>query len=99
YGVELVQEHQAGSLLLRRAEQLSDPGRAEAHEHLDELRARHVEERDAGLSRDGPRQQRLPAPRGPEEQDALRDAPAQPLVFPGIPQELDDLLELLDRLV
>src|SRR6266566_5180160 len=42
-GVQLVQEHEAGGLLLGLVEQLPDPGRAQADEHLHELRAGHEE--------------------------------------------------------
>ena len=44
-------------------------------------------------------QERLAAPRRTEQQHALRDAAAQALVLLRVLQEVDDLAELLDRLV
>ena len=97
--VDLVEEDQRRRLLLRLLEQLADPSRAEADEHLDELGAAHEEERDVRLAGDGAGEQRLAAPRRPEQQHALGDAPAQPLVLLRVPKELDDLVELFLRLV
>ncbi len=37
----------------------------------------------------------LPVPGGPDQQHAARDAPAKPLKFSGIAEELDDLLQIL----
>jgi hypothetical protein len=98
-GVQLVQEHQARGLLLGLVEQLSDPGRAQADEHLDELRPRHEEEGDLGLTGHGSGQECLPAARRPEQEHSLGDPAPEALVFLGSPEELDDLLQLLDRLV
>ena len=52
-----------------------------------------------GLTGDGAREQRLAAPGRPEQQHALGDAAAEPLVLLRVLQELDDLAELLLRLV
>ena len=97
--VDLVQEHQRGRLLLRLLEQLADARGAQADEHLDELRAGHEEERDVRLPGDGASEQRLAASRRTEQQHALRDAPAEPLVLLRVLQEVDDLAELFLRLV
>ena len=97
--VDLVEEHQRRRLLLRLLEQLAHARGAQAHEHLDELRAAHEEERHVRLAGDGAREQRLAAPGGPEQQHALGDASAQPLVLLRVRQELDDLAELLLGLV
>ena len=97
--VDLVQEHQRRCLLLRLLEQLADARGAQADEHLHELRARHEEERDVRLAGDGAREQRLAAPGGSEQQHALGDAAAEPLVLLRVLQEVDDLAELLLRLV
>ena len=97
--VDLVQEHQGRRLLLRLLEQLAHARGAQAHEHLDELRAAHEEERHVRLTGDGAREQRLATPGRPEQQHALGDASAQPLVLLRVGQELDDLAELFLGLV
>ncbi len=97
--VQLVEEDQARGLLLRLLEQLANARGAKADEHLDELGAAHEEEGDVRLAGDRPRQERLAAPGGPEEQHALRDTPAETLILLRLFQEVDDLVELLDRLV
>src|SRR4029450_965390 len=97
--VDLVEEHERGSLLLGLLEQLADPRGAQANEHLDELGARHEEERHVGLAGDGAGEKGLAASRRTEEQHALRDPAPEPLVLLRVAQELDDLLELLLRLV
>ena len=89
--VDLVQEDQRRRLLLRLLEQLADARGAQADEHLHELRARHEEERDVRLAGDRAREQRLAAPGRSEQQHALGDAPAQPLVLLRVLQEVDDL--------
>src|SRR5919201_567450 len=97
--VQLIEEHQRRGLLLRLVEQLPHPGRPEAHEHLDELRARHEEEGDVGLAGHGPGQQRLAAAGRAQQQDALGDAPSQTLVLLWVLEEVHDLAQLLDGLV
>src|SRR5213593_41433 len=67
---------------------------ADADEHLDELRAGEREERHVGLARDGARQERLARARRADQEHALRDAPAEPLVLLRVPEEIDDLDEL-----
>ena len=58
-GVDLVDEDDAGRVLLALLEQVADARGADADEHLDEVRARDGEERHAGLAGDGAREQRL----------------------------------------
>src|SRR5204863_4319549 len=96
---DLVEEHERGCLLLGLLEGLAYARGTQADEHLDELRAGHEEERDVGFAGDRAREQGLPAPRRSEQQHALRDAPAEALIFLRILQEVDDLVQLLDRLV
>src|SRR5439155_26228109 len=97
--VDLIEEHEGGRLLLRLLEQLPNPGRAETDEHLDELGAAHEEERNVRLTGDRPCEQRLAAPRRTEQQHTLRDPTAEALILLRVLKELDDLLELLLRLV
>jgi len=73
--------------------------RADADEHLDELRAGEGEEGHVRLARDGPGEERLARARRAHQQDALGEPTAEPLVLLGILEEVDDLDELRLRLV
>ena len=97
--VDLIEEHEGGRLLLRLLEQLPNPGRAEADEHLDELGAAHEEERNVRLTGDRPCEQRLAAPGRTKQQHTFRYPAPEALILLRVLQELDDLLELLLRLV
>ena len=57
--VDLVDEDDAGRVLLALLEQVADARRADADEHLDEVRAADREERHVGFAGDGAREQRL----------------------------------------
>ena len=98
-GVDLVHEDDARRGLLGLLEQVADARGADADEHLDEVRARDREERDARLAGDGAREQRLAGAGRPVEQHALRDPRAERLELLRALEELLDLLQLLDRLV
>src|SRR5690606_2577047 len=80
-------------------EQVADARCANADEHLDEIRARHREEGTTGLTGYRSREQRLASTRRADQQRALRDPAAEPGEPLGILQELDDLLQLVLRLV
>ena len=54
YGVNLVNEDDAGSGLFTLLEQITDAARADADEHLDEVRAGDREERNVRLACHGP---------------------------------------------
>ena len=98
-GVELVDEDDRGRVLARLFEELADAGGAEAGEHLDERRGALRVEVRARRARDGLRDQRLAGARRAVEQDPARNARTEPLEALAVAQELDDLLELLLRLV
>ena len=68
-GVELVDEDDAGGLLLGLDEEVAHPGRAEAHEHLHELGAAEAEEGDAAFAGDGLGQEGLAGARGAHQQN------------------------------
>jgi hypothetical protein len=99
HGVDFVDEHDARRVLLALLEQVADARRADADEHLDEIRAADRKERDVGLTGHRARQQRLARARRAHQQHALRDAPAQLLELLGLAQELDDLVQFFLRLV
>src|SRR3546814_10832848 len=66
--VDLVDEDDAGGVLLALLEHVAHPAGADADEHLDEIRAGDGEERHVRLAGDGPRQQRLAGARGRSEE-------------------------------
>src|SRR6185436_5331635 len=98
-GVDLIDEDDAGGVPLSLVEEIAHAGRAHADEHLDEVRAREREERHARLTRNRLGEECLARARRTEQERALRDASAEALEFLRIAQELDDLFQLLLRLV
>ena len=93
-GVDLVDEDDAGRVLLGLLEHVAHARCADADEHLDEVGARDREERNVGLAGHGARDQRLAGARRADQQAAARDAPAEPLELLRIAQEFDDLLQI-----
>ena len=79
-GVDLVDEDDRRGVGLGLLEQVAHPGRADADEHLDEVRAGDRVERHAGLAGDGAGEQRLAGAGRAVEQHALRDLGADGLV-------------------
>ena len=63
--VELVDEDDRRCDLLRLLEQVAHPARADADDHLDELRRRDRQERDRGFAGDGSASSVLPVPGAP----------------------------------
>ena len=97
--VDLVHEDDARRGLLGLLEEVAHARGADADEHLDEVGAGDREERNAGLARDGARQQGLAGAGRPVEEHALGDRGAERLELLRVLEELLDLLKLLDRLV
>ena len=58
-GVNLVEENDAGGIILCLLEQVADARGADADEHLDEITAGYAEERHVGFTGDGLGEQRL----------------------------------------
>src|SRR5665213_378184 len=94
-GVDLVHEDDGGRLLACGREEVAYATRADADEHLHEVRARDREEGHARLTGDGAREHGLAGPWGTDEQDALGYACPNVLVAQGVLQELDDFADLL----
>ena len=92
--VDFVDEDDARRILLGLLEHVAHAASADADEHLDEVRARNGEERHIRLAGDGAGEQRLAGAGRADQQQAARDAPAEPLEFAGIAQEFDDLLQV-----
>ena len=97
--VDLVDEDDAGRVLLALLEHVAHPAGADAHEHLDEVGARDGEERHVRLARDGARKQRLAGSGRSDQENALGDLAAEALELLRVLEEVDDLLKLLLGLV
>src|SRR5690606_30176996 len=92
--IDFVDEDDRRRLLRGLGEEIAHPRRADADEHLDELRAVDREEGHARLAGHRPGEQRLAGARRPHEENALGQAGAEPAVLLRRLQESDDLLEL-----
>jgi hypothetical protein len=97
--VDLVDEHDRRRVLLRLLEEVPDPRRADADEHLDEVRTRDGVEGHARLTGDRAGEERLAGARRAEQQHASGDLRPHGLELRGVGEVLLDLLELLHRLV
>ena len=98
-GVDLVDEDDARRRLLGLVEHVADAARADADEHLDEVRAGDGEEGNARLTRDGAGEQGLAGAGRADQQRALGDLAAQARELARVLQIFDDLLKLLAGLV
>ena len=98
-GVDLVDEHNAGCLLLGLIEQVAHLGCAHAHEHLHKLRAGDGEEGYVGFTGHGLGQHGLAGTRRAYQQDALGHGGADLLIFAGVVEVIDHLLQILLGLV
>src|SRR5579864_1841693 len=98
-GIDLVDEDDAGGMLLRLLEHVTHARCAHTNEHLDEIRARDREEGHLGLAGDGARQQRLAGAGRADHEDALGNLAAELLEFARVLEEVDDLADLLLRLI
>src|SRR5688500_3295542 len=97
--VQLIDEDNARRLRLGLLEQVAHTRGTNAHEHLDELGAIDREEGHAGFPRDRAREQRLPGTRWPDQQHSFRYLGSESHELVGRLQELDDLDQLLLRLI
>ncbi len=92
--VDFVDEDDAGSVFLALLEQVADATRADADEHLNEVRAGDREERNVRFTCNRAGQQGFARSRRSDQQDAFRDTPTEFLEFLGLAKELDDFLQL-----
>ena len=93
-GVDLVDEDDAGRVLLALLEEVADARGADADEHLDEVRAGDREERDVRLAGDRAGEEGLARAGRADQEHALGDLAAELLELLRVLEELDDLLEL-----
>ena len=98
-GVDLVDEDDAGRVLLGLLEKVADAAGANTNEHLNEVRAGDREERNTGFASDGAGQQRLAGARRSEEQHSLGDPRPKRLELLRVLEEFFDLVKFFDRLV
>ena len=91
-GVDLVDEDDGRRVGLGLLEEVADAARTDTDEHLDEVRAGDRVERDAGLTGDGAREQRLAGTGLAVEQHALGDLGADGEELRRLLEELLDLL-------
>ena len=92
-GVDLVNEHNAGGLLVGLLEQVPHLGRAPAHEHLHKLRAGDGEEGHVGLAGHRLGQQGLAGARRAHQQGALGQLGADGAVLLRVVEEVHDLAQ------
>ena len=93
--VDLVDEDDGRRLLAGGLEQVADPARTDAHEHLHEVRTAHREEGNARLAGHGAGQQRLAGAGRADEQHAFGHTCADLLEAARRLEEVDDLADLL----
>ena len=96
-GVNLVDENDAGRLLLGLLEEVAHAARADAHEHLHEVGTRHGEEGHFGLAGHGLGEEGLARARRAHEQGSLGYLAAELGELLGAFKELNDFLHLLLR--
>jgi hypothetical protein len=99
YGIQLVHENDAGSLLFCLLEKVPDAGGAHTDKHLDEITAVQREERDLGLAGHGPRQQCFACAGWPNQQDTFGDLCAKLLVMFWILEEIHHLPQFHFRFI
>ena len=92
--VELVDEDDRRSGLLRFREQIAYARGADTDDRLDELRSRDREERGVRFTSDRAREQRLAGARRSGQEYAVRHPPPETFVALGAAQEVDDLGQL-----
>src|SRR5262245_31745759 len=93
YGVDFVDENDAGGILFALFKEIAHAARAHADEHLDKIRTGDREKRNVGFASNRAGQQRFASSRRADEQYSLGNATAQLLELLRLAQEFDDLLE------
>ena len=99
YGVDLVDKHNAGGLLLRLLKEIAHTGCAHANVHFHKRGARQGKERHLSLSCYSFRQQSFPGSRRSHKKGPLRQLRADPTVPARIVQEIHHFLKRLLRLI
>mmetsp|Transcript_13025 Transcript_13025/g.19674 ORF Transcript_13025/g.19674 Transcript_13025/m.19674 type:complete len:450 (+) Transcript_13025:523-1872(+) len=92
--IDLVDEDNAGALLLGLFEHVTNPGSTHAHEHFDKVRTGDGEEGHLGFAGNSLGEQGFTRTRLTNHQDTFGDAAAKTLEFAGIPQEIHQFLNI-----
>ena len=92
--VDLIDEDDAGRILLGLLEHVTDAAGTDADEHLDEVRTRDREERHIGFARHRTGNEGLTRAGRADEEHTTRNATAETLELLRITQELHDLLQV-----
>ena len=95
HGVDFINENEAGRAFARLLKHVAHPAGADTDEHLDEIRAADAEEGRLRLASDGLGQQGLARARSANHQNALGNAPAQPLKLFRVFEEFHQLADLV----
>ncbi len=95
HGIDFIDENYAGGVAFGLVEEVSNPSRTNADEHLHELATAYGEEGHSGLTGDRPAEERLPRPRRPDEEHPSRDTSPNGKKLFSIRQEFNNLPELL----
>jgi len=95
HGVDLIDENDAGGLLLGLVEHVADAGGADTDEHFDKIGTRDRKERHLGLAGDGLGEQGLAGAGLAHHEHTPGNAPAEPLELVGFAQEVDKFLDIL----
>ena len=98
-GVKLVDEDDAGGRLLGFGEEVANARRAHPDDGFDELRGGEAEEWPARLARHRPGEERLAGARRADQEDAVRDLRAKPLILFRCLEKVHDLGQVLLGLV
>src|SRR6516225_9197720 len=93
-GIDFIDEDDARRILLALLEQIAHAARADANEHLHEIRTGDREKRNARLTGNRARKKRFTGSRRTDQQNAFRNAAAELLKFLRLAQELDNFLKL-----
>src|SRR5690606_6114877 len=94
HGVDLVDEDDAGGLLLGGVEHVTHARGTNTDEHLDEVGTGNREEEYLGLAGNRLGEQRLAGTGLADHQHTARDTAAQALVLVGVAQEVDEFLHV-----
>ena len=98
-GVNLIDEDDAGGVLLRLLKKITDPARADADKHLDKFGAGQREKRNVRLPGNRFRQQGFAGARRADQKRALRQLRADLHVAARIVQEVHHFLKALLRFI
>src|SRR5262249_5482171 len=93
--VDLIDEYDAWSVLLRLLEHVAHARSTDADEHLDEVGPGDGEEGNLRFTGDSAREQRLAGARGSDHEHALGDLATELLELAGVLQEVDDFPDFL----